>query len=195
MTLVVRDVDPFGIEERTARAELRQHPTPIRIAAVQRALHELTIGNGPSRELRIGVGACTDDPDRDVLGRAFGVVLHHLREPAAHLGHRVREPMWIDLAGAPVGEHEHGVVRGAAAVDAEAVEGLRDGIGKRALQHRGLHERIGREDREHGGHRRRQHRRALRHPADGKAGSGHGLLAHRVGRHDRPRGVGAAVGT
>jgi hypothetical protein len=69
-------------------------------------------------------------------------VLHHLRKSAAHLGHRVREPMGVDFSGAPVGEHEHRVVRRSAAIDAEAVEGLRDGVGQRPLQRRWIDQRI-----------------------------------------------------
>ena len=40
---VVRDVDLLGIDERAARAELREHPAPVRVVAVERALHELAV--------------------------------------------------------------------------------------------------------------------------------------------------------
>ena len=46
---VVGDVDPLRIEEGAARAELRQHASPVRIAAVERALHELAAGDRLAR--------------------------------------------------------------------------------------------------------------------------------------------------
>ena len=51
---VVRDVDPLGVETGAARAELREHATPVRVVAVERALHELAPGHRPRRGARLG---------------------------------------------------------------------------------------------------------------------------------------------
>ena len=46
---VVCDRDMLRVEERAARAQLRQDAPPIRVVPIERTLHELTVGNARKR--------------------------------------------------------------------------------------------------------------------------------------------------
>ena len=172
---VVRDVDRLGIEVRAARAELGEDAAPVGVVAVERALHELAVGDGPGRDPRLG---------RDCARRRRATRTNFVAPSASRAICSASDPHTsvsasvsacaIDRAGPAVGEHEHGVVRRTAAVDREAVEGLADRVRERPLQRGRVGRGVGRDDREHRRHRGRQHRRALGHPADRRA--------HRRGR-------------
>ena len=115
---LVRDVDALGIEPRAARAELRQHPAPVGIVAVERALHELAAGDGPRRGAGLGVRSARPAPRRvaSLVAPSASAAICCARSAhaavsasvnASYPGLRAGDRLVAERA---VREHEHGVV-------------------------------------------------------------------------------------
>ncbi len=162
---------------------------------MQRALEQVAAGHRPPDLERVALVGGADHLHGNGLRRPFGVVEQlagqvraHLPDPGSELLLRRGRP-----AG-PAGQQQHRVVGGHAAVGVDPVEGGRGGRPQRPLQVRGGHHRVGGEDDEHGGQRRRQHARALGHPAHHvPVGPPRGLLRPGVGGHHRAGGGEPAV--
>ena len=58
---VVGDVDPFGIESAPLAPSSERMRPQYGIVAVERALHELAVGDAAGREAGVGVGTGADD--------------------------------------------------------------------------------------------------------------------------------------
>ena len=190
---VERHRDPVRIQRHRGDAHRGQHPAPVRVGAEQRRLDKAVAGDGAGAHHGVVLAAGAGDGDDDPLGDALGVGLQLCAQVVADAAHRFVEFVLAgrDLAGAR-GQQQHGVVGRAAAVDVEAVERGRGGPAQRAVQGGGVGDRVGGDDDEHGGQRRRQHAGALRHGADGPVVPmvQRNLFGHRVGGHD---GVGGLV--
>ena len=62
-----------GSKAAARGADRGEHPAPVGVLAVDRALEQVAAGDGPGDLDRVVLGRRADDLDRDVLGRALGV--------------------------------------------------------------------------------------------------------------------------
>ena len=186
------------------RADGLHDPAPVRVAAVQRGLHERRVGDrarGASTP-----SACPPRTTTRAIRRgALAVGDHHDRELAQQRVERLAEAQLVlalgrDLDAAGAGAHQdRGVVGRQLPVDRGAVEGALDA---HAQQQLGASRRaalgVGLDEAQHRGEARRDHPRALalgaepdgaRRQLDLEAGA----LLERVGGLDRLLEVGVAV--
>ena len=192
-----------GSNHDAARAQLGDDAAPVRIRAVERALHELAGGHGARGATGlVGRPGALDDDGRE-LGRPFRIRCHRECEVVADLRDRLDERV-VRVALTPdrvvardtVREQQHRVVGAARAVDDQGIERVAHGMLEGSVQRGWCRRCVGDDDGEHRGHRRGQHRGALRHAADAERraarelGDGERLLAHRVrGEHRVGGGV------
>ncbi len=166
----VGDRHPLGVELRAAGAELREHPAPVRVLAVERALHELRAR--PPAGRRAGRPRTTRRPTTwsrtSFAAPSASRAICSASEPHTSVSASVNAaacspPSTPDRA---VGEDEHRVVRAHRSVDDQRAERVARGREQRLVQRGRIDHDVGGDDREHRGHRRAQHRRALGHPPD-----------------------------
>ena len=141
------------------------------------------------------LGGGTGDRDGDALGDALGVGLQLRAQVVADRSTASSSSAWLGaISLAPGCQQQHGVVGRAAAVDVEPVEGLGRGVAQRPVECVGVGDRVGGDDAQHGGQRRRQHARALGHPADRPVVRvvQRNLFGDGVGGHDGLGRLGAA---
>ena len=177
-------------------AEVAGHPTPVRVLAEPRALRQLAAGDRP----RPAVGVVVARPRRPPPP-ARPWWRPRRRRPSARRG-RSRPPR----GRAASSTSSTGPARPEASTITVSFVDVQPSLTnrlklrstaclERGLERGRLRRGIGREHRQHRGHVRGQHRRALGHAADAERGADdEHLLGHGVGGHDRPGGVGAALG-
>ena len=202
---VVGDVDPFGVEERAARAELREHAAPVRDR--RRTASTARAGWSPTAPGRDAASASEPGADDDARARTWWrprrrAAICSASEP--HTAVSASVSAWqagaaVDLAlpARPLARTSTVSLVQRQPSTHEAVEVSLDRVGERQLQRCGLDRGVGGEHREHRGHRgrrasprpwpcRRRSRRAARPRRRDR------LLADGVGGEDR---VAAAVAT
>ena len=102
--------------------------------AVERALHQLTLGHGPGCPAGVLLGAGAPHVDADELGSTLGVAGHLVGQAGTDSGEGVGEGVGAGaletdrrVAGGARGEQEDRVVGAAGAVGGHLVEGGVDG--------------------------------------------------------------------
>ena len=174
-----------GVERDTGGSELADDATPVGIAPVERALHQLALGDPAGRPGGVVGRRRPDDAHGRHLGGPFGVFGHLGGQAGARLGEGVAELGTRRCRTPPAGEDHHGVVGRGRPIDGEVVERVRHGDPQGRTQVGRTDRGIGGEHGQHGGHVGSEHGRPLGHPPDGETRSPHhDLLGHGIRGED-----------
>ena len=185
-----------GSKAADGRPDRGEHASPVRVVAEQGALEQVVAGDAASDLDGVVLVGGADDLDAHLLGGALGVGEQLCGQVCGDVVQRGGEIGGVGRdAGCAAAQQQHGVVGRHAAVGVDAVERAPGRRPQRLVGGERVDHGVGGEHAQHRREARREHAGALGHAADRPAVDGdRRLLADGVGRADRVRSVGAAVG-